>query len=373
MALLVGACTPGEGGAWTAPASMSTARTAHTATVLTSSGRVLVAGGANGSGPLRSVERYDPGADTWVPLAPMGSGRSGHTATELADGRVLVAGGTTGATAEVYDRAADRWTSTGAMKAAHSGHGAARLTNGRVLVADHTSAELFNPATGTWSSTGPLPQFGSVEDDERVTSGPYLDGLLALPSGRALAVLSREITELPQCPGVCSSSWAETATLEYRTSTNQWAERPDMKRQRARTTVAKLSSGRILVAGGITGGIFGDDCATGATEVYDPSTQEWLERDGMTADRTRHAATLLPDGRVLVSGGFDAGCDDASPTLSSAELYDPDVLGFTNAASMGQGRRDHEAVRLGNGRVLVVGGTDASDAALASAELYTPG
>lgn len=380
LVFVAAGCTPGEGGSWAATGRMSEARVAHTATLLTSSGRVLVTGGIGPSGALRSVERWDPSTGKWIPLAPMRSARSDHTATELGDGRVLVTGGASQATAEIYNRTTDTWTLTTAMNVARSGHGAVRLTNGRVLVAGggvgngSGGGEYFDPGTGQWVQTGPLPPHAQDPDgsgDEYSITGTSFDGLVALSSGGALALLSWETIHLPDCPGACSSSFTSAALFEYSSSTNGWSERPPMVNQRAASTVTKLSNGRVLAAGGFTGGMFGDDCATGEADVYDPPTRAWFDRGPLDQERMHHAATLLVDGRVLVSGGFDAGCDSDSHTLAGAELYDPESLGFTPAAPMAQVRKGHRSVRLKDGRVLVMGGTNQSNVSLASAEVYT--
>src|SRR5207302_296704 len=84
--------TPSTPGTWTATGSMSIARDACTATLLTN-GKVLVAGGVNSTGPTSSAELYDPATGLWTPTGSMTTPRFGHTATLLPDGRVLVAGG----------------------------------------------------------------------------------------------------------------------------------------------------------------------------------------------------------------------------------------------------------------------------------------
>lgn len=116
-----------------APA-MSTARAAHTATVLPD-GRVLVAGGFVENGSARGAEIYDAGAGRCAPLPPMIVTRHSHSATLLPDGRVLLAGGygegsTTLATAEVFDPATNSFAATGSLLAARSGHVAVLLENG---------------------------------------------------------------------------------------------------------------------------------------------------------------------------------------------------------------------------------------------------
>src|SRR5712692_917189 len=127
--------------------SMTTGRTGHTATYL-NSGLVLVAGGRGRTGYLKSAELYDRYANAWMAAASLTVPRTGHTATLLRDGRVLVVGGANGAgsvaTAELYDPDPDKWSSAGTMRVRRIGHTATLLPNGRVLV------------VGGQDSSGPL-------------------------------------------------------------------------------------------------------------------------------------------------------------------------------------------------------------------------
>lgn len=161
-------------GTWANTGSMTSKRIWHTATML-SNGKVLVIGGESGgdNSELASAEIYDPAIGTWTQTGSMNVARKGsHTATLLADGRVLVAGGTKKsnpntvlASAELYDPATAKWTMTNPMNVARYGHTAVLLANGLVLVAGGEdasanwlfSAELYNPANGKWTMTGSMP------------------------------------------------------------------------------------------------------------------------------------------------------------------------------------------------------------------------
>src|SRR5580693_10213778 len=122
---------------------MHIARASHTSTLLPN-GKVLIAGGFAGSGteynPYRSAELYDPSSGTFESVAEMSVGRSGHTATLLKNGEVLIVGGWTGrydlrSSAEIYDPAANTFTSTGNLIVERAGNTATLLAGGRVLVA----------------------------------------------------------------------------------------------------------------------------------------------------------------------------------------------------------------------------------------------
>ena len=153
-------------GSWNSTASMNGGRYQHTATLL-ADGTVLVAGGYNpkkSPSSLASAELYHPASGTWTSTGSLGNPRTGHTATLLMDGRVLVAGGSESnsniISAEIYDPASGSWTEAATLTTARSDHTATLLPDGRVLVAGGTgplkSAEIYDPANNTWTPTGSL-------------------------------------------------------------------------------------------------------------------------------------------------------------------------------------------------------------------------
>jgi N-acetylneuraminic acid mutarotase len=351
---------------WAATGNMATPRTGHTATLLID-GQVLVAGGSgsNGSGALDSAELYDPRSGSWIPTGSMIEARGyGHTATVLRDGRVLVTGG---------------WGSVSLCSPTPCRGSADQPT---------ASAELYDPSRGTWSATG------------QMAAGRSLHTATLLPDGRVLVV-----------GGGSNSGGTALASAElYDPSIDSWTATGSMADVRFGHTATLLRDGKVLVAGGFNGGgplasaelydpSTGTWTATGhmnaarakytatllldgrvlvvglgppaSAELYDPGSGSWTATGTMVADHGIHTATLLLNGKVLVAGGSGSGY--ISDLLAIAELYDPGTGSWTATGSMIEPREENTATLLRDGKVLVAGGNNRNPDASASAELYDPG
>jgi hypothetical protein len=336
-------------------------RQIHIATVL-ADGRVLVAGGTDyADQPLASVTLYDPATGTFSQTGSMGTARAFFTATLLPDGRVLVAGGGPPqysqpgpdlATAELYDPKTGTFSPTGSMTTTRQGHSATLLRDGRVLIAggndkaDHpvASAELYDPKTGRFSPTGSM-----------TTARGYHTATL-LADGRVLVA------------GGDPCGWAgcdRLASAEiYDPRTGKFTPTGSMATDRSFHTATLLADGRVLIAGGDsrTANLVG-------AELYDPKTGTFTPTGPMSTPRVYTTATLLADGRVLVAGG---GGDYANRNfLASAEIFDPATGAFSATGSMTAARTWCQASLLADGRVLITGGYG-DLAPLPSAELYDP-
>ncbi|WP_375771180.1 DUF5011 domain-containing protein [Archangium gephyra] len=339
-----GTCEDRSGG-WILTGSMALPRMLHTATLL-DDGRVLVAGGFN-----TTSELYDPVAKTWSATGNTLGAHRGHTATKLQDGRVLIAGGgvcpITSATAELYVPALGKWKPAGILNTQRYHHAAVLLPNGKVLVAGGrtgefdsgtlASAELYDPATNTWSYTGSM------------NTARAFHTMTLLPGGKVLVTGGSD----------ASDGFLTSAEL-YDPATGTWTAVASLGTGRSSHTATLLPGGKVLVAGGA-----GLDVALSASaELYDPATDTWSATGSMLSPRRWHTANLLPDGRVLVAGGYHpfTGIQTAS------DLYDPATGKWSKTAAMNVDRYKHTATLLEDGTVLAVGGVSNHDQA--SAEYY---
>ena len=321
-------------------------RAAHTATLL-SNGTVLVAGGTD---YVTNAEIFDPDTEIWVSTSPMGDLHSWHTATLLPNGTVLIVGGYDAPSAELFDLATDTWTAASSLSTLYSSHTATLLTNGEVLVAGGDaggddvviqSAELYvlTTVTGSWR---PVSAMTAHRSSHTAT---------LLPNGKVLVVGCG--VELPEVE-------------LYHPATDIWASTSLMNFDRCYHTATLLPNGKVLVTGGTA---INSLIATDSAEIFDPEEGTWtLTADTMSAARYLHTATLLPNGKVLFTGGQDGIDHD----LDSAEIFDPERESFTPVESMSVTRTHHTATLLLNGKVLVAGGDDTAEIFDPKEESWTP-
>jgi hypothetical protein len=276
-------------------------------------------------------------------VSPMLEPRSGHSATLLPNGIVLIAGGMRRnqdfySSAELYDPATGKFTETGSMAVATVGNAAVLLKSGKVLVvggwvrgSTTDLAEIYDPATGTFGDAGHMTVKRARPEVSLLTNGDVL-----ITGG-----------EDHDSPGGMA-----TAEL-YLAANGRFEAIAPMHYGRIAHTATVLNDGRVLIAGGA-----GEkDGIIATAEVYDPSTRTFSVSGKLLTPRVKQCAGLLPDGRVLLAGGSNAFGWNGQ--LASAEIFDPKTGAFSAAASLSDARfkLPDEAAALPGGRLLFAGGS----------------
>jgi hypothetical protein len=296
-------------------------------------------------------------------------------------GKVLVTGGFAPATnmgiasAELYDPAAGTWAATGALPLAATNHGATLLAGrtcsaapapawcGKVLVVSNQSAFVYDPATGTWATSGgmsvPRVEFSTTQLDGpqcAASPAPGWCGKVLVAGGRA---------------GPTSPPWYASVEL-YDPAAGTWSLTGSMSGARFQHTATLLGGtvctqqptraycGSVIAVGGWTSNFNPDPNA----EIYNPATATWSSTGALITPRINQAAALLADGRVLVAGGQNAYATNVVD-LNSAELYNPNTGAFVSTNSLLTARSFFPFAQLSGGAVLAVGPST-------SVELYTP-
>jgi hypothetical protein len=328
-------------------------RMGHTATLLPN-GMVLIAGGDpcwvdDGVCPLEETELFVPSSDVFVNAANMLAQRAFHRATLMSDGKVLLTGGSS-PTSELYDPATGAFALTGSLSVNRSGHTATLLADGRVLIAGGqtittpiSSAELYDPQTGTFSTAAGGGLIGPRSEHTATR----------LPNGQVLITGGFNPVNSAESLPIALS----TAEL-YDPLTETFIATGNMTQARGAHTATLLGNGTVLITGGLG--------AFDTAEIYDPASGRFSTTGTMLMGRYAHIAIELPNGMVLVTGGDNLEIDGQLHLGFTAELYDPATGGFTQTGSMRAGHRIlSAAVLLDDGRVLLTGALEG-----ATAEVY---
>lgn len=301
---------------------------------------------ALGASAFRLPSASNTSTGTVSSASPMLEPRSGHTATLLPDGKVLIAGGMRRnqdfyKSAELFDPATGKFVATGEMKFARVGPIAVLLSSGKVLIAGGwighgctDSAELYDPVTGKFAA---------------------ISAKMTVPRGDARATLLRNGDVLITGGGHSDSpEGIASAEIFHAADMTFYAVRP-MHFARVSHTATLLRDGRVLIVGGR------GERVNAIAEIYDPKTQRFSDTGSLVTARYKHTAGLLSDGRVLVAGGSDER--DWNGNLSSVEIYDPKSGKFNAIASLNTARfkLPGEAVALRSGSLLIAGGAKEVD------------
>jgi hypothetical protein len=346
--------TPGGTG-WTTTGALNIARDSHTATLL-DDGRVLVAGGRTAINDgvhefTKTCESYNPDLGTWSMTTNfVGPARYSHQAIKLPNGTVLIVGGTLKkvvhpwfvehtTSCELFDPVANTWTLTGAMQTVRAAHSLTLLADGRVLAVGGTSlrtgenadwlssCEIYDPAAGTWSATGSLNEARGGHGSVVLDDGKVLMG------GGGHSLSSCELYD-PQ-----TGNWSMAAEMNVGRLLNE-------------ESFAKLSGGRILVAGGRT-----DQAVLSSCEVYDQGTDSWSFVGSLNEPSDVPQIAALPDGSVLRAAGWPGG----ESVTNSSERYDPATESWSIQGHLTESHGNHTVTILQDGRALVAGGLSLID------------
>ena len=344
------------------------------------SGSVLViGGGADGivaSYGQRGIDRYDPGTQTFTHIADMQRPRSGHTATQLLDGRILIAGGAEDvngepqATAEIFNPTTLVSTPVGSMATKRGLHTASLLPDGRVLIVGGTtsyanpaaiilgaqsSTEIFNPATNTFSA-GPSTPTGIIGH----TATTLLNNKVLIIGGyqNTLSISNKALLYTPVNGAMGSFSSAIT-----------------MNSDRFGHAAVRLPNGDVVIGGGAIDAGFLNSQATASVELFHAATSTFTPDGLLSVARGALAGALLPSGDVVFAGGATGSV--ATPTGdATVDVYQPGTGALLSSTVCMHSRGYGAAIPLLDGTVLIVGGGEdtsgGSPISWDDAELFHP-
>ncbi|MGH8171749.1 MAG: Kelch repeat-containing protein [Rhodanobacteraceae bacterium] len=302
---------------------------------------------------------------SFAQLDDMTSKRALQGAALLPDGKVLVVGGISDfgvfvATAELFDPATDTFSLTGSPIDARMRPTTVGLADGRVLVLGglggdggstyFTTAEIYDPATGKFTATGEL------------STRRYVASAALLEDGRVLVAAGFNRDDGP----LLTAEVYDPATGKFTATGSLSTPRTEAK------AVLRLADGRVMIAGGSN-----EDGPLASVELYDPVSGTFSTTGDLLQPLEGHSLAMLDDGKVLVVGGSDGGGSGFPVYYAQAELYDPASGIFTGTGSLAFPREFTTASRLPDGRILVAGGlhTDGSGpgyGVVGEAEIYDP-
>ena len=283
--------------------------------------------------------------------------QTNHVAAALPDGRAIVMGGNTSESplipdstlTQIFDPASEELARGPELlfsAGARLFTSVAPLVSGGFLLAGSginapvgalrsVVTQLFDPAAPGLTPVGDVP-----------TRGISNRTATALSDGGALLT-----------GGLVGATNPVTGSADrYNSADQKWHAVGQMLVVRVGHTATLLSDGRVLIAGGLTCCQIPNpspEFYASAAEIYDPATDAFAPTGSMISARGNHAAALLPDGRVVISGGD--GNDPAAPPLGT-EIFDPASGQFSSAGDLQAPRDSHSAVTLTDGRVMVIGG-----------------
>lgn len=315
---------------------MNSERYGHTSTPL-GSGAVLLAGGSSTALPAgqSTAELYDLSTGGFFPTGSMSTPRSHHTASVFPFGsKVLIAGGdASGLTTEIYDETSGTFSPASSFNVSRQRHTATDLGNGKLLIAGGytATAELYDYSSGTFTMTGSMAQ------DRHDHTATDLGNTTVLITG-----------------GIAGDGTYLSSAELYDSATGAFSALPAMTTARADHTATRLEDGRVLIVGGYDG-----TASLSSTEIYDPVTRTFSPGPSLSVARDSHTATPLVVANTLVL--LIAGGENQTGVLKSGEIYDPrsgrfGEIGNLATPNFGGYRVLHAATLIENNQILITGG-----------------
>jgi len=342
---------------WQAASNMSTPRRGHIAHFVPGVG-LVVAGGYAEVSPndtaLQTAERLDLATGMWSPLSPPPNGIYDGRSAVLPDGRIFTIEAGSAAT---YNPAMDMWTDETALALNYQYSGVLGvLPNGDVISAGGGEGEDISNQSVRYD---PVNHVVKISPKMKAFRSAHTG--TSLPDGRFLVTGGWKWGSNDDGGEIhVTLSSAEV----FDPATDTWTLVASMATDRKGHTAVNLSSGKVLVTGGIKED---QDGHLTASEIYDPATNTWTTVASMNEGRWHHRMTALPSGRIMVSGGSVLGSSTAS-----VEVYDPDLNTWTTLPPMASLRAFHSATYVPGYGVVIAGGTP-GNGSLSSVEIYPLG
>ena len=334
--------------------TLAYARHSFSATLL-ANGKILIAGGNDGTGAISNASLYDPLTKTFSATGSLNAARQNHTATLLANGKVLVVGGKSASSlssAEIFDPITNTFTASSSTLPARNSHSACLLNDGYVLVVggfNGTSSlndgYLYDPNADAFTSAGTF------------TGARYSATATKLANGKVLI-----------CGGSNTAGTSVNTTTIYDRSSG-FSAGPTMVSARSSHTATLLPSGKVLLAGGVDA----SSNALATTELFDSSAAggagSFTAGTSLTSARSSHTAALLTDGYVVLAGGLSG-----STYLATSQAYSSTNNTVGAEVTMASARANASCVSLVDsnleGKAIIIGGQSSASAAVDTAEIF---
>lgn len=366
---------------WSLVNPLVATRQDYTLTLLSTApnaGNVLIAAGGDGATPVNTAAIYNAATGAWTATPVMATGnRTNHTATLLATGDVLVAGGLTAPAGAVladtlYSNTGNTWSAVSGSMTVRQSAAAVRLNNNTVLILGGcpntdtavscitalNTSQIYTPGVagtiGAWGAAAVTLNVARIWPVATVLA----DGRVLVTGGASNAATPVSLNSTEVFSAIAGTIGATGAAVGTVAATAG----PAMAAARVYHGAVLLPNNNVLICGGMTGAA----TATNSCDLFNPTTNTISATGAMGTARQSFALTMLQNGKALACGGSSAGFGNTA--LASCESYDPTTGVWTAAANMVAPRYQFSQVQLTDGRILSPGGVTTGPAATATVE-----